>query len=128
MLVPIFDQETKKSVDVILKKYEMKPVFANHILKDLCTRFLQILFNHHMILRYHQTHDRDLSEFLLKNHRPALIKQMDSILAGKVLPFFKQYILENFNMRQLFDFLNVLGLMIKIFQELTVNEMPIKVD
>jgi hypothetical protein len=53
---------------------------------------------------------------------------MDSILAEKVLPFFKQYILENFNMRQLFDFLNVSGLMIKIFQELTVNEMSIKVD
>lgn len=52
-----------------------------------------------MILRYHQTQDRDLSEFLLKNHRPALIKQMDSILAERVLPFFKQYILENFNMR-----------------------------
>lgn len=81
-----------------------------------------------MILRYHQTQDRNLSEFLLKNHRPALIKQMDSILAGKVLPFFKQYILENFNMRQLFDFLNVLGLMIKIFQELTVSEMSIKVE
>jgi hypothetical protein len=53
---------------------------------------------------------------------------MDLLLAGKVLPFFKQFILDNFNMRQLFDFLNVLGLMIKIFQELTVSEMSIKVD
>ena len=31
-------------------------------------------------------------------------------------------------MRQLYDFLNVLGLMIKIFQELTVSEMSIKVE
>lgn len=89
----LFTQSINEQFDTILYKYHpsnpLKNIqghIFNSVLRDIYERLTALLYNHHLLVRYHLNQSRqnpqnlymrDFADYLVKKQRPQLVQRMD---------------------------------------------------